>query len=92
MNPDEEGFRTPAGGSGHEQYSDPDSTAVISRRFGTGVEVRRYTPHLVAEVTFPADTPDMRMALSGGFRQIAACALLDHHRRVCASGRLTPET
>ena len=43
------------------------------RRFGTGVEVRRYTPHLVAEVTFPADTPDMRTALSGGFRQIAAC-------------------
>ena len=42
-------------------------------RFGTGVELRRYAPHLVAEVTFPADTPDMRTALSGGFRQIAAC-------------------
>ncbi len=40
------------------------------------MELRRYAPHLVAEVTFPADTPDMRTALSGGFRQIAACVLV----------------
>ena len=63
------------GGSSHETVPRLKQCAVVSRRFGTGVEVRRYTPHFVAEVTFPADTPDMRTALSGGFRQIAACAL-----------------
>ena len=35
------------------------------------VEVRKYPPHLVAEVEFPPDTPDMKTALSGGFRSIA---------------------
>lgn len=37
------------------------------------VEVRQYDPYLIAEVTFSKEeAPDMKAALSGGFRNIAA--------------------
>lgn len=46
-------------------------TLEATGRFVPPVEVREYAPYLVAEVTFDTSTPDMRKALSEGFRNIA---------------------
>lgn len=53
-------------------------------RFVPPVEVRQYDPFLVAEVTFnKEEAPEMKAALSGGFRAIAGFIFDSKARQQC---------
>ncbi len=53
-------------------------------RFVPPVEVRQYDPFLVAEVTFSKEeAPEMKAALSGGFRAIAGFIFDSKARQQC---------